>query len=296
MPLHGIGLMLLYSLSAAATSLAVKLASVRGCSTFEIIFLRSVLILFISQMVTKFYYKSTTLELIQQNKILVICRGILGFFAVTFFYFSLGSLSIGEASILNFTSPFFVGILGRILLKEPWDKIDAFAAICSLGAVIMMSVPEFIFRIYSQQNRHWAIASGLMSAFMGACVVIILRKINQIPLFTNSLVFAGVCLPLSLITALIMQIEICVFSSNVFYLIVLISLFALVSQLLLVAALRLESAATCSTLGFMQVIFAFVLEYLFRGVLPKVSDLLGGTVIFACTVSVSLNNIAKSNL
>ncbi|KAL2912341.1 hypothetical protein HK105_208188 [Polyrhizophydium stewartii] len=71
--------------------------------------------------------------------------GVLGFAALVLGYWTLTTLSVADSTVLGFLAPTFTGILGRIFLNEPWEVIDAAAGIVSLGGVLLIARPEFLF-------------------------------------------------------------------------------------------------------------------------------------------------------
>jgi hypothetical protein len=55
---------------------------------------------------------------------LLLARGFSGFMALTFSFFAVSFLSMGDATILSFFAPVFAGLLGSIFLKETWHTVD----------------------------------------------------------------------------------------------------------------------------------------------------------------------------
>lgn len=70
---------------------------------------------------------------------LLLFRGIFGFLALSFNFFALSMLSVGDATILSFFAPIFTGVLGSIFLKENWENIDKLAAFFSMIGVIFVA-------------------------------------------------------------------------------------------------------------------------------------------------------------
>lgn len=70
---------------------------------------------------------------------LLLARGIFGFLALTFNFFAVSLLSVGDATILSFFAPIFAGLLGSIFLKEPWDAVDKLAGFFSMIGVIFIA-------------------------------------------------------------------------------------------------------------------------------------------------------------
>jgi hypothetical protein len=81
---------------------------------------------------------------------LLVMRGLFAFMALTFHFFSLFSLSLGDATILSFCAPIMTGFLGAVVLKEKWEKVDQLAGVFSLIGLLFITRPVyFILFIFS---------------------------------------------------------------------------------------------------------------------------------------------------
>jgi drug/metabolite transporter (DMT)-like permease len=61
-------------------------------------------------------------------RLLLVNRGLCGFFGLFGMYYSLQYLSLADATVLSFLSPLAAAIGGYIVLKEPYSRHEAFAA------------------------------------------------------------------------------------------------------------------------------------------------------------------------
>lgn len=69
---------------------------------------------------------------------LLLARGFSGFMALTFSFFAVSLLSMGDATILSFFAPVFAGLLGSIFLKETWHTVDKLAGFfCMIGVIFV---------------------------------------------------------------------------------------------------------------------------------------------------------------
>jgi hypothetical protein len=121
----GILLMLLNSFLGSIVSLSVKLLSTLQYPTFQLVFTRS-LILFSCTLIWQLCQRGPVSPLdvlvgIPGSRKLVFYRSTAGFLAISMYYLSVKYLSVGEATVISFTSPFFVGIAARIFLSEKWE-------------------------------------------------------------------------------------------------------------------------------------------------------------------------------
>ncbi|KAI9146275.1 hypothetical protein BKA69DRAFT_1034543 [Paraphysoderma sedebokerense] len=280
--------------------------------TFELVFVRSAVVFFCAISLLVCFRGLTLKQAVlgpEGYRKWLAARGLCGFVATSSFYLSIRHLGLGEATVLSFTSPIFVGILAKVFLKEKWEKIDALAAFISLFGVIIIARPGLFgldtldAAVPTQETpnpkRYMSLSAGLLSSVLAACVVIILRKLKTVdPIqtvatfslfsavlsFFGSLVYSGHMNVLSVIPSTSMEL---------FMLIPIVSLSGFVSQLCISKALQIEKATKCSTMNFLQVVFSFVLEGVFLGVIPSITDLMGSVLIVSCVLFVAIDKLRK---
>ncbi|EPQ53268.1 DUF6-domain-containing protein [Gloeophyllum trabeum ATCC 11539] len=76
---------------------------------------------------------------------LLLLRGFSEFIGIFASYYSLNYLSLSDATVLTFLSPFTTAIAGALLLKEKFTLKQALAGLCSFGGVILIARPAFLF-------------------------------------------------------------------------------------------------------------------------------------------------------
>ncbi|KAG8931000.1 hypothetical protein FRC02_003368 [Tulasnella sp. 418] len=75
----------------------------------------------------------------------LIIRGVSGFFGIFGIYFSVQYLSLSDATVITFLSPFVTAFLGCFLLHESFSLKEACAGIASFIGVILIARPTFLF-------------------------------------------------------------------------------------------------------------------------------------------------------
>ncbi len=60
-------------------------------------------------------------------------------------YYSLQFLSLADATVITFLGPLATGLLGYLVLREPFTLRETIGGIVSLGGVILIARPAFIF-------------------------------------------------------------------------------------------------------------------------------------------------------
>lgn len=76
---------------------------------------------------------------------LLLFRGLCGFSGLLCAYQALRHLSVSDTVTIQFLGPTVTGLLGWLLLKEPFTIREATAGIASLCGVVLISRPPFIF-------------------------------------------------------------------------------------------------------------------------------------------------------
>ncbi|GAC98824.1 hypothetical protein PHSY_006419 [Pseudozyma hubeiensis SY62] len=76
---------------------------------------------------------------------LLALRGFVGFFGLFGLYYSLQYLSLADATVITFLGPLATGLLGFVVLREPFTLREAMGGIVSLSGVVLIARPAFIF-------------------------------------------------------------------------------------------------------------------------------------------------------
>ena len=78
-------------------------------------------------------------------RLLLVLRGVVGFFGLFGIYYSLQYLDLSDATVLTFLAPILTGYFGRIFLKEPFLRTELYAGVISLMGVILIARPQSLF-------------------------------------------------------------------------------------------------------------------------------------------------------
>ncbi|CDU23028.1 uncharacterized protein SPSC_01658 [Sporisorium scitamineum] len=76
---------------------------------------------------------------------LLALRGFVGFFGLFGLYYSLQYLSLADATVITFLGPLATGLLGYLVLGEPFTLRETLGGIISLSGVVLIARPAFIF-------------------------------------------------------------------------------------------------------------------------------------------------------
>ncbi|CAI5757985.1 unnamed protein product [Candida verbasci] len=207
---------------------------------------------------------------------LLIMRGLVGFFGVFGMYYSLQYLSLSDAVAITFLIPMVTAFLAFCILKEKYSILEAICSIFSLGGVVLIAKPSFIFGSISDnetnsidesiesastEKRIIATVVGLIGVCGASCVYIVLRKIgmNAHPLLSVSY-FALICCIVTFITILILPGLSFILPSNSYqwFLFFIIGFSGFFMQFSLTAGIQRVKASRASLMAYSGMVFAII--------------------------------------
>ena len=128
--------MLLSAFLGALNGAAAKILS-ESMDPIEIVFYRNL----IGVMIILFSLKKFSVSVNMKKLHLLFLRGLFGALAMVLFFFTIATIPLGEAVILNKTSPFFVTIIAYYLMKETITLRTFFALIIGFIGIIFIIKP-----------------------------------------------------------------------------------------------------------------------------------------------------------
>ena len=224
---------------------------------------------------------------------LLFMRGAFGFFGVFGLYFSLQYLSLSDAVAITFIVPMVTAFLAWVILHERYSLIEAACGIISLGGVILIAKPNFIFgeselsgddsiESSSTEKRLLASGVGLIGVLGASSVYIILRKIGNDahPLLSVSY-FALTCVLISFISIISLpSLSFAVPQNNYqWFLFFLIGIFGFLMQFSLTAGVQRVNAGRAALMSYTNMVFAIIWDLIFWGHLPGILSILGIIII-----------------
>ena len=125
---------------------------------------------------------------------LLFLRGLFGALAMVLFFYTIATIPLGEAVILNKTSPFFVTILAYYLMKETITLRTFFALIIGFVGVVFVAQPFGV----EISLEHFL---GVLGGFFAAVAYATIKKIKDIygaRIIMLSFMVVGMLIPLGL--------------------------------------------------------------------------------------------------
>jgi drug/metabolite transporter (DMT)-like permease len=235
-------------------------------------------------------------------RLLLVNRGLCGFFGLFGMYYSLQYLSLADATVLSFLSPLAAAIGGYIVLKEPYSRHEAFAAIVSLLGVILIARPPFLFGNTSSVNsdssdtasratsidRIRAVCIAVFGIILGTGALLSMRAIGKRAHPMHLMMFFSAwCTIVASAAMYFMKIPI-IYPHKWQWaaMLIFIGLSGFFAQTLTTIGYQRETAARGSMGQYVQLLFAGVLEYVFFGTVPSTLSLIGATIIMISAIYV----------
>ncbi|MAD43305.1 MAG: EamA family transporter [Arcobacter sp.] len=239
--------MLLSAMIAALSGAVAKVLS-DSMDPIEIVFYRNLL----GVMIILYSFKKVSVYINTSKLHLLFLRGFFGTVAMLMFFYTIATIPLGEAIILNKTSPFFVTILAYYLMKEYISRNTIFALIIGFIGVILIIKPFGM--IISIEHIY-----GVLGGFFAACAYATIKKIKDIydaRVIMLSFMGIGVIIPL-LIFLFTPYAQFQIHTSFlVWSLIALMAVLSTVSQWLLTRAYSLSKASIIGVIGYTSIPFA----------------------------------------
>jgi drug/metabolite transporter (DMT)-like permease len=216
-----------------------------------------------------------------QERKLLLLRGLLGYSALSCFFYAVMHLPLADTTTLHFTNPVFGAILAAMVLKEYLRKLEAALVLVSLGGVVMVARPEFLFGEGSAPPP-LAVGLALLGAILGAGAYVVVRRLTRtneplVIVFYFGLVSAVGSLPFTLVNFVVPTVR-------EFVVLVSVGLATLGGQVFMTRAFQLEKAFRVMAVGYLQIVFAALLGLLLFREIPDLWSAAGAAVIIGSTL------------
>ena len=243
----GVLFMLLSAMIAALSGAVAKVLS-DTMDPIEIVFYRNLL----GVMILLYSFKKVSVSIDTTKLHLLFLRGFFGTVAMLMFFYTIATIPLGEAIILNKTSPFFVTILAYYLMKESISRNTIVALIIGFMGIILIIKPFGI-------NISIEHIYGVLGGFFAACAYATIKKIKDIydaRVIMLSFMGIGVIIPL-LVFLFTPYAQFQMHASFlVWSLIALMAVLSTISQWLLTRAYSLSKASIIGVIGYSSIPFA----------------------------------------
>ncbi|HSG08444.1 MAG TPA: DMT family transporter [Longimicrobiales bacterium] len=265
--------------SALFFSLMAALAKVAGRTVplFEIVFARSVVVAVLSGAKLSLDGKS----FVGREPGILVMRGVLGFGALTCFYYAVVHLPLADATVIHFMNPVFTAFFAAVVLGEHIGFVEALLVMVSLGGVLVVARPSFLFG-GDGGLEPLAVIIGLCGAVLSAAAYVTVRRLRGEAPMLIVFYFAAVCTVLSVPMLLL---HATMPSAGMMVVLLGVGVATHLGQVLITWGFRLERAGRASSVGYLQIVFAGFWGWVLFGEMPDLWTGLGAAIIVASTLA-----------
>lgn len=269
--------MLLASLLFAIMGASVKIA-LREVPIYQAVFFRSIIS---ALMIGAFIFWKKE-SFIGNNPFLLTGRGLAGFVALNLNFYAISKISLGDASILNQTSPLFVAFFSVFFLGEKLSQKVLWITLLSFAGVALIVKPTF-------GHFHYAALAGLLGGMVAALAYVAIRHLHESDSsLTMAFYFTAIS---SLFSAPLMIYKSVLPSLPVLFCLLLAGVSGTFAQLLMTYSYKNEEASKVSPFSYTAVIFSFMFGVLLFDEIPDFYSILGSvTVIVSCILLIRLRS------
>lgn len=278
--------MLLSALLGALSGAAAKLSS-QTMDPMEIVFYKNIL----GVMIILYSLKKVPVSIDKSKLHLLLLRGIFGALAMILFFYTIATIPLGVAVILNKTSPFFVTILAYYFMKETINTYTFFALIIGFLGVVLIIKP---FGIEFSVDH----IMGVLGGFFAAAAYATIKKIKDIydaRVIILSFMSIGVIFPL-LLFLFTSYVQIQMHTDPIIWLLVVfMAISSTASQWLLTRAYSISPASIIGVIGYSSIPFALGFGVILGDSIPDIYTFLGISLIVLGGILVSKKSPKKVN-
>jgi drug/metabolite transporter (DMT)-like permease len=191
----------------------------------------------------------------------LVGRAVTGFGALSLFYYAVTQLPLGDVTTLQYTSPVWTALIAAYFLREHTGRIVWAGAALSMVGVLLVARPSFLFG--GEGLPAVPVVAVLCGAFLSASAYTFIRKLRATdpPL----VVIYWFCV-IGVVLSLPLALPVWTTPTPVEWAYLLgVGVSTQIAQLFLTNGLQLEAAGRATSVGYLQIAFAFGWGLLFFG-------------------------------
>lgn len=261
------------ALAFALMSVLVKQVGARLGSQ-EIVAVRAAITLVLSYGALR---RAGVTPLLGHHKPLLVLRGLFGFSGLSCGYYAVTHLPLAEATVLQYLHPPVTALLAALLLREALRPAVFVSMGLSLLGLMLVARPVALFGAADTPLPPLAVAAGVAGALFSSCAYVTVRKLGKtesplVIVFYFPFIALPISIPIMWSTA--------VWPTPHEWLLLLgVGVITQVGQVAVTRGLQQDEAGRAAAYTYLQVLFAAVLGATFFGELPRLTTLLGGSLI-----------------
>ncbi|HEX8693097.1 MAG TPA: DMT family transporter [Longimicrobium sp.] len=261
-------------------SLLVKMAG-RRLPSQEIVLVRAVVTLALSWWAVR----RARVAPWGNNRPRLVLRGIVGFLALSGFYYSVVHLPLADATVIQYTNPVFAVLLAVPVLHERLRAREVLVVLVSMAGVVVATRPTFLFGHGEGALDHVAVGIGLFAAMCSAAAYVTVRSLRG---REEPLVIVFYFALVSTLGALATGLPGAVWPTGTEWLVLLgVGVTTQLGQVSITRGLHLERAGRATATAYLQIVFAALWGALFFAELPDAGTAAGAVLIVAGTLALA---------
>ena len=208
-----------------------------------------------------------------RRPVLQVTRGVLAAVSVTLFFLAIAWVPLADASAMTFVAPFFVTVLGALVLREPVDRRRWLAVALGFAGTLVVLRPGL-------GAVHPAAGFAVLSALCFALRQLISRKLSGVDPLSTTVAYSSLAASGVLLLALPF-VWVTPADGGTWAMLGLIAVTAGVGELLMIKALEIGNAVSVAPMQYSHILWTTLYGWLLFAQLPDRWTLLGTTIIIA---------------
>jgi drug/metabolite transporter (DMT)-like permease len=270
----------------SAMSLLVKLVGARLPSQ-EVVFVRAAVSLAVAYALVRRARPGNW----GRRKGLLVLRGLMGFAALSCFFYALIHLPLADATVIQYTNPVFTAWLGWMLLGEALSPWEAALSAAGLLGVLLIARPTLLFGGAARLDP-LAVGVGLAGALFSASAYVSVRRLARtehpiIIVFYFTLITVPASVPGLLAHAVMPTLHELGLLAGV-------GVTAVLGQVYLTRGLQREPAGRATAIGYVQIVFAALWGALWFREYPDALSLTGAALVLGSVIVLARRRAAAA--
>ena len=251
-------------------SLLVKLAGQRLPSQ-EIVLARSVIMAVLSYAALQ----RRGIPVLGERRGLLVVRGLLGFGALSCFYYAIVHLPLADATVIQYTNPAFAAVFAVFVLGERMHRREVLCVALSLAGVLLVARPGFLFGS-GTALAPLAVGIALLGAVLSAAAYVTVRLLaaehHLVVIFYFAVISSLGSIPGTLAHSVMP-------GGREILLLLGVGISTQLGQIFMTRGLHLERAGRATATSLVQIVFAAVWGAIFFSQVPGPAGLAGAGLV-----------------
>ena len=222
------------------------------------------------------------------NKPVMTIRVMFGFMGIVFWFLSVRTIPLGQATALFQSSVLFITMFSPLLLGERVGIYRGAAVVLGLAGIFLIT------KAY-QEPPSWGIIFAIISAIAGSGLSIALRKLgkSEVPATVASIYNGSGFIVISMVLVIVPSFWMLPSADQMFRLVIL-GVVASLLQICMTTAYRYSEAVVVSSMRYLQVLGAGILGYIVFDEVPSHIQLIGAAIIVGSCMFIVLREFQLS--